>query len=75
MAKLHKKNYATSNDLAMHSNVAVRRNFFVKSLLHFGKFFINANFSLIAKYILKTTFNNDSVDILSVRKYYKLFTH
>jgi len=33
--------------------VAARRDFFVKSLLHFSKFLVNANFDLLAKYILR----------------------
>jgi len=49
--------------------------FFWKSLLHFCKFLVNANFDLVTKYIFKTSFNNNSVDILSVWKYCQLFTH
>jgi len=48
--------------------------FFLKSLSHFSKFLVNAYSDLI-KYIFKTAFNNNSVDILSVRKYCKHFTH
>jgi len=55
-------------------NVAARRDFFLKSLLHFSNFLVNANFDLVTKYIFENH-NNDSIDILSIRKYSKLFTH
>jgi len=48
--------------------------FFLKLLLHFNKFLVNANFDLVTKYILKTEFNNDSVDLLSVLKYCKVLS-
>ena len=48
--------------------------FFAKSLLHFSKFLVNANFDLVTKYFWRKK-NNDSVDILSVWKYCQLFTH
>jgi len=48
--------------------VAARRDFFVKSLSHFGKFLVNANFDLITKWaIYKNKKNNDSVYILSIQ--------
>jgi len=62
------KNCATRN------TVAARRDFFVKSVLHFSKFLVNANFDLVTRNILKAAINNDSIDILYIGKYYKLFT-
>jgi len=46
-----------------------------KSLLHFSKFFVNANSDLITNYILRQTKENVSINILSEQKSYKLFTH
>jgi len=37
------------------SKIAVMHDFFVKSLLHFSKFLVNANFNLITNYILRET--------------------
>jgi len=47
----------------------------MKSLLHFCKFLVNANFDVATKYVFKTAFNSDSDDILSLRKYCQRFTH
>jgi len=52
-----------------------RRETFLKSLLHFSKFLVNITFDLVRNYILKIAFNSDSIDILCVRKYCKIFTH
>jgi len=49
--------------------------FFIESLLHFGKFLVNANFDLVTKYILRKRISCDSVDKLSVRKYCQFFMH
>jgi len=49
--------------------VPVTCDFFLKSLIHFRKFLINANFDFATKYTFKTSIDNESIAILSVRKY------
>jgi len=43
-------------------------------MLRFSKFLENANFDIVTKYTLRKK-NNDSADVLFVRKYCQLFTH
>jgi len=46
-----------------------------RPLLHFSKFFVNPNFDLETDYIFGKPIKDVFNDILSVRKYYQLFTH
>jgi len=56
-------------------NVAARRGFFMKSLLHFLQISRKCQLFVATEYIVKTAFNNDSDYIMSVRKYCQFFMH
>ena len=55
---------------------AKRRDFFVKSLLHFRKFLVNPSFDLETNYILRQPMDRRfQWYIVRIRKYWQLFTH